>query len=144
MSELTQLGLERGRTAREAIEVMGALAEQYGYYGAEWKDFENPLFGHYVAMGEAGEGLTVVDPNEAWLFHILPDPTGASAVWAAQRVPDDHIAVIANLFVIREIPEDDSDNFIYSSNMHDVAEKMGWWSRSSGKKLDFAEVRAVK
>ena len=35
-SELSQIGLERGRTARETISIMGELAETYGFYSAEW------------------------------------------------------------------------------------------------------------
>ena len=60
-----------------------------GFYAADWS-------GGDASKGEGGETLTVVDKNEAWVFHVLGDDTGASAVWAAQRVPDDHVAAIAN------------------------------------------------
>lgn len=56
VSELSQLGLERGKTAREAIQVMGDLAMQYGYYSAEW---DTNKYGEAYAMGEGGEALTV-------------------------------------------------------------------------------------
>lgn len=135
-NELSQIALERSRTAREAIQTMGDLAFKYGFYGSEWDvgRFETikPGIGIAYAQGEAGEALTVADPNEAWMFHIMPDDTGASAIWVAQRLPDDHIAVVANQFVIKEV-DPDSEDFMYSSNLWSVAEKHGWWNPSMGK-----------
>jgi dipeptidase len=46
------------------------------------------------------------------------------------------VAAIANSFIIREI-DSNSDNFMHSANMYEVAERNGHWSKSSGKKLDF-------
>jgi len=56
-----------------------------------------------VHNAQGGEALQVVDTNEAWVFHMLADDTGASAVWAAQRVPDGHLAAVANQFIIRTV-----------------------------------------
>jgi dipeptidase len=64
--DLSELALERSTSARGAIQVMGDLAEQYGYY-------------------DAGESLLVTDALEAWIFHILPDPSGSSALWVRAR-----------------------------------------------------------
>ena len=33
----------------------------------------------------------MIDKTEAWVFHVLCDDTGASAVWAAQRLEPDHV-----------------------------------------------------
>lgn len=48
------------------------------------------------------------------MFHLLADDTGASAVWVAQRVPDDHITAVANQFVIGQIDLADTANFMAS------------------------------
>lgn len=80
---------------------MGALAEQFGYYSAAGWDNLNGPYGDAIALGEGGEALTVTDPDEAWMFHILPDDTGRSAIWAAQRIPDNHVSVVANTFVLQ-------------------------------------------
>mmetsp|Transcript_36582 Transcript_36582/g.74537 ORF Transcript_36582/g.74537 Transcript_36582/m.74537 type:complete len:519 (+) Transcript_36582:2-1558(+) len=82
------------------------------------------------------ESLIVTDTEEAWIFHILPDPSGASAIWAAQRVPDDSFAVVPNVFIIREIDASD-DNFMYSSSVYSVATELGWFDPDDDKLLDF-------
>eukprot|EP00442_Polarella_glacialis_P020198 CAMPEP_0115101884 /NCGR_PEP_ID=MMETSP0227-20121206/33527_1 /TAXON_ID=89957 /ORGANISM="Polarella glacialis, Strain CCMP 1383" /LENGTH=245 /DNA_ID=CAMNT_0002497779 /DNA_START=73 /DNA_END=806 /DNA_ORIENTATION=+ len=88
VDSLTKIAMERSTSARGAVELMGSLAEEHGFYGVG--SFEG-----------TAESLFVGDAAEAWIFHILPDPTGATAIWAAQRVPDDHVTVVANMFVIR-------------------------------------------
>ena len=51
---------------------------------------------------EGGESLTIADPEEVWIFAISPDDTGTSAVWAAQRVPDDEVETptFVSLFLV--------------------------------------------
>jgi dipeptidase len=91
--EMSKIALERTTTARDAILLMGALAEEHGFYAADWS-------GGDASKGEGGEALTVVDKTEAWVFHVLADDTGASAVWAAQRVQDDHVSSASSLWVL--------------------------------------------
>ena len=82
IDQLSQIAMERAASAREAVSIMGKLAEQYGFYG-ESASFEG-----------GSESLLVIDPEEGWVFHILADPTGTSAIWVAARVPDDSVAVV--------------------------------------------------
>jgi len=121
---LTQIAMERHSKAKDAIIEIGSLAEQYGFYGAGL--FEG-----------TAESLIIADTEEVWIFHILPDPTGASAIWAAQRVPSDSFAVVPNVFIIRDIDPDDSANFLYSKSVYSVATELGWWDAGKGKLLDF-------
>ena len=121
MNTLTELGLERCDTARCAVQTMGDLSMQYGFYG------EASTGDEHTARAEAGEALLVADPTEVWMFHILPDDTGTQAVWVAQRLPDDELAVCANSFVIGEIDVSDSDNFLASDNIFEVAKRNDFW-----------------
>lgn len=119
IEQLEVFGLQRAKTARECIQVMGALAEKYGY-------------------GDGGETLTVIDANEAWVFEIVgpgplwtPDSGELGAIWAARRVPDDHVSVAANRSRIGELNLNDPDNYMASANVMSYAEEMGWWDPST-------------
>jgi len=124
IDSLSRIALERTKTAREAVKLMGSLAETYGFYGVG--SFEG-----------SAESLMVGDPQEVFIFHILPDPAGTGAIWTAQRVPDEHVAVVSNMFVIREIDFEDTHNFLYSDSVKTVAEAKGWWKQ--GQPLDFTK-----
>lgn len=70
----------------------------------------------------------------------MPDDTGASAIWVAQRVPDDHITAVANQFVIGPVHLTDSANFIGSENLYSVAIANKLWDSASGIPFNFAVV----
>jgi len=111
---LCQLMLERCSTAREAIKMAGELTKLYG-----WRDY--------------GECLTIADTKEVWHFEIVgPGKDKVGAVWVAQRVPDDHVSVNANASRIREIDMNDTDYFMSSENVLEVAKENGWWNESMG------------
>ncbi|MBN2890482.1 MAG: C69 family dipeptidase [Bacteroidales bacterium] len=106
---LVQLMLERCTTAREAILMADELTKLYG-----WID--------------EGECLTIADKKEVWHFEIVgPGTDKVGAVWVAQRVPDDHIAVNANASTIKQIDLKNKDYFMASENIYEVAKENGWW-----------------
>lgn len=49
---LIYIGLQRSRSAREAIRIMTDLVQQYGYYSG-------------------GESFTIADPNEIWIMEMI-------------------------------------------------------------------------
>jgi dipeptidase len=106
---LCRLMLERCTSAREAIKLAGELTKKYG-----WND--------------AGECLTIADTKEVWHFEIVgPGKGKVGSVWVAQRVPDDHVSVNVNASTIKKINLDDSDYFMASENIFDVAIENGWY-----------------
>ncbi len=124
---LTLLAMERGRTAREAIKLMGSLAEKYGY-------------GYH----DGGEMLAVSDPKEIWVFEIMPvgplwTPKSGKpgAVWAAQRVPDDHVSVCPNESRIGEMDLAKSDFFMASDHVMTFAIEAGLYDPNSGKPFNW-------
>jgi dipeptidase len=119
-AELSRVALERCRTAREAVKLMGELIERYGYYGT-------------------GETLVVAEPQEGWVMEMCGyDLNGTDGVWVAQRVPDDGFFVAANQFRIREVRKD-AEDMMYSKNIFEAAQRKGWWKPEDGL-LDWTRV----
>lgn len=112
--QLVKLMMERCKTAREAIRLGGELTKKYG-----WID--------------EGECLSIIDPKEAWHFEIVgPGKGNLGSIWAAQRVPDDHVCANANASRIRQIDLGNPDYFMASENVFTVAQDSGWWDPQSG------------
>lgn len=127
IAELSKIALERCDSARCAIRTMGDLAVEYGFFS---EDSGDPAAPGYI---DSAETLGITDKyGEVWIFHVLTGKNNASAVWAAQRVPDDHVATVANAFMIREMDLSDSERFMASPNVHSFAQEMGWWNASMG------------
>ena len=109
IEELQRIALERCTTARQAIRLMGDLIREYGY-------------------GDSGECLTIADQREVWIFEVFGEgPKRIGGVWAAQRIPDDEIAVSANISRIGRLDLADTDHFMASDNVYSVARKLGLW-----------------
>lgn len=119
IEEIQRITLERCTTAREAIKLAGELIKKYGYC-----DF--------------GECLTFADPKEVWHFEVFgAGPLVIGGVWAAVRIPDDHVGVSANIPRIAELDLGNPDNYMASENVFSVAEEMGWWDPDSGEEFKF-------
>jgi len=113
IEELQRIALQRCSSARQAIRLIGDLVRQYGY-------------------GDSGECLTIADQNEVWIFEIFGEgPKRKGGVWAAQRIPDDEVAVSANISRIGRLDLQDTDHFMASGNVFSVARELGLWDGQS-------------
>ncbi len=113
---LMYLGLQRSKTAREAIKIMTSLAETYGY-------------------NSEGETFTIADPDEVWLLEMqgCGGDRKQKVVWVAVRIPDGMISGHANQSRIGQFSTYDTE-VITSKNCISYARSKGWFS---GKDKDF-------
>jgi len=115
------LALQRAKTAREAIDVMTGLAEEYGYCGP-------------------GESFSIADPQEVWYMEMIgPGKGGEGAHWVALRVPDGYICGHANKARIGEFPLDDPENCRFSRNVIAAAIEKGYHGPESNSTFRFCD-----
>ena len=139
---LIYIALQRSKTARQALQIMTSLVEQYGYYSE-------------------GETFSVADKDEAWILEMMgcgPDRTKSKerTVWVAIRIPDNAVAAHANQSritkfldgrytavkmkdLLKKYPVNGKKSVpnlvVYSDNVVSYARNMGWFE---GKDADFS------
>jgi dipeptidase len=117
---LMYIALQRAKSAREAIEIMTSLANEYGYCSE-------------------GESFSVADANEAWILEMIgKGPGNKGAVWVARRIPDGYVSGHANQARITTFPKDDPDNCLYAPDVISFAREKGYYS-GSDEDFDFAQ-----
>lgn len=126
------LALQRCKTAKEALKLITALMEKYGFRPS--------------CVGES-ETLVLADTKEAWVLEIFavgnewnPESEKPGAIWAAKRVPDDHVLVIPNWSIIKRIDLEDTENFRASVNYMQEAIDRGWYDPESGHDFIWQEI----
>ncbi|MDL2257074.1 C69 family dipeptidase [Bacteroidales bacterium OttesenSCG-928-I14] len=117
---LIYITLQRAKTAREAIDVMTGLVEQYGYYSS-------------------GESFSIADKDELWVLEMIgKGPEKKGAVWVAMRIPDDCISAHANQARIHKFPLKDPANCLYSKDVISFAKEKGYY-KGSDKDFSFSK-----
>jgi hypothetical protein len=115
-SDLSRIVMERARSAREAVEIVGSLIETHGYstYG--------------------GNSHLFADANEGW---VLLEFAGGQGLWIAERLGPDDVRVLYPGYV-GEIPLDfrDRPDYMGSRNLISFAIDQGWFDPDAGERFD--------
>lgn len=131
---LMYIALQRARTAREAVNIMGELVAEHGYRSS-------------------GESFSIADPNEVWIMEMIGKGTemvtkrgktnnkNKGAVWVAVRIPDGYVSGHANQARIRQFPLDDPENCLYAPDVIDFAREKGYYS-GTDEEFSFSDTYA--
>ncbi len=119
-SDLARLVLERAKTAREGVELIGELIAEHGYstYG--------------------GNTHLIADPEEGW---IVWEFAGGQKLWAAERLGADEVRVLYPGY-IEDFPLDYQQNpdFMGSDNLVSFAKEQGWFDAGANAPFNVFEI----
>lgn len=107
------LAMQRSKTAREAIQVIASLVQEYGY-------------------ASTGESFSIGDANEVWIMELIGRGTdmktdkktkksynaNKGAIWVAIRIPDGYVSAHANHARITQIPAANGKTVITDKEMN--------------------------
>ncbi len=113
---LIYIALQRCTTAREAIQTIADLANEYGY-------------------ASEGESFSLADKDEVWVMDLIGKGcqmendvnVRKGIVYVARRVPDGYICAHANQARISTFPLNDPENCIYAPDVISFAREMGYY-----------------
>ena len=116
--DLLRLGLERGKTAREALDVITGLVERYGQWGSGVPGMDHETGGY-------DNSYIIADGKEAWILETV------GKRWVARRATRG-VAAISNQPSIR------TEWDLASHDLVDYAIDKGWWPKNKKNDFDFA------
>lgn len=105
--DLLRLALERGRTAKDAVEICGALLEEHGQGGGCAEDDDSWTYEN---------GFLFADPTEAYIME-----TAGTSHWVCERIPPGSFRNISNGLSIR------SNIHSCSAGLKELCIEKGWW-----------------
>jgi dipeptidase len=120
-TEYTQLVLERARTAREGVELIGRLHERHRL------------------SGDPGTMYGVADPNEGWVVNLAVD-----GQWVAKKVPDDGFHVLPNAYTIGAETDLNSPDVLHSPDVVSYAQEKGWYDPAKDGAFSFKDAYGIK
>ena len=119
-SDLSRIAMERARSARQAVEIIGKLIDEHGYstYG--------------------GNSHMFADENEGW---VLLNFAGGQGLWVAERLGADEVRV-SYPGDIGNIPLDFHSNpdYMGSENFIDFAVQQGWFKPDADEPFNVTAV----
>jgi dipeptidase len=119
-SDLSRIVMERANNAREAVEIVGTLIDEYGYstYG--------------------GNSHLFADSNEGWVLIAF---AGGQGLWIAVRLAGDDIRMLYPGYIL-EIPLNYRANpdYMGSRNFISFAVEQGWYDASSGEPFNVNDI----
>jgi dipeptidase len=122
-SDLSRIAMQRARSAKEAVEIIGALIDEHGYstYG--------------------GNSHMFADEDEGW---VLINYAGGQGLWIAERLGPDDVRMSYPGY-IHEVPADfrSNEDFMGSDNFISFAVERGWYDPDGGESFNATKIYGI-
>ncbi|XP_032903239.1 secernin-1 [Amblyraja radiata] len=115
--DLVRLGLERGTTAKETVDVIVSLLGEYGQGGNYFKDGEMVHLFHSTFL--------IVDRTEVWVLETV------GKYWAAEKITEGMRSICNQLSITTNIDAEHPE-------LRSYAQSKGWWNGED--KFNFSAV----